>query len=182
MKYFKLNYIKKKDFNKLEEDNVMFITHPGRMGDEDGSTSIVKKENKFIAYRISGWEYNPDKCEVEYEEMLKAFPEWEEALNHGEKDNYIGKYKYYYMGFGNSLCVDRRISEIFDNHLDKCIKKLSLKINSDDSDPWYKQFIPDSQVISNDYSLKYNSWDEAAYKTAKELNYDIEYTDEETLL
>ncbi len=166
MKYFKLNHIKRDDFFNIKEEDVMFITHPGRMGDEDGSTFIIKKENKFIAYRISGWEYNPDKCEVEYEEMLKAFPEWNEALDHKENENYIGKYKYYYMGFGNILCVDRRISNIFDKHLEETMIKLA----------------PVYETTLDDYALKYNSWDNAAYETAKELNYDIEYADEETKL
>lgn len=33
----------KKEFEKIDENDVIFITHPGRMGDEDGSTFIVKK-------------------------------------------------------------------------------------------------------------------------------------------
>ncbi len=166
MKYFKLNHITNKEFKKINEDDVMFITHPGRMGDEDGSTFIVKNGNKFIAYRVSGWEYNHDKCEVEYEEMLEAFPKWNEALDYKEKENYIGKYKYYYMGFGNILCVDRRISNIFDKHLEKTMIKLA----------------PVYETTMKDYALKYNSWNEAAYETAKELNYEIEYTSEETKL
>ena len=96
MKYFKLNQITKKEFDKINEEDVMFITHPGRMGDEDGSTFIIKKGNSFIAYRVSHWRYNTNKCEIEYDEMLKSFRQWDDALNHGEKENYIGKYKYYY--------------------------------------------------------------------------------------
>lgn len=166
MKYFKLNHITKEEFKKIKEEDVLFITHPGRMGDEDGSTFIVKKDNRFIAYRINGWMYNHDKCEVEYEEVLKSFPKWDEAIKHGENENYIGKYKYYYMGFGNILCVDRRISNIFDKHLEETMIKLA----------------PVYETTLEDYALKYNSWDEAAYETAKELKYDIEYTNEKTLL
>lgn len=165
MKYFKLNYITKKEFKKIKEEDVMLITHPGRMGDEDGSTFIVKKGNSFIAYRVNHWMYDNDKCEVEYNEMLKAFPLWNDALKHGENESYIGKYKYYYMGFGNILCVDRRITNIFDKHLEETMIKLA----------------PVYETTLEDYALKYNSWDEAAYETAKELNYDVEYTNEKTL-
>lgn len=48
------NKISKEEFLKLNEDDIMFITNPGRMGDEDGSTFIVKQENKFIMYRVDG--------------------------------------------------------------------------------------------------------------------------------
>ncbi len=34
----KINQIKKEKNFKLNEDNLMFITNPGRMGDEDGAT------------------------------------------------------------------------------------------------------------------------------------------------
>ncbi len=166
MKYFKLNHIKRDDFFKINEEDVMFITCPGRMGDEDGSTFIVKEDNKFIAYRVSGWLYNTEKCEVTFEEMLEFFPKWDEALDHGEDDKYIGKYKYYYMGFGNVLCVDRRISNIFDKHLEETMIRLA----------------PIYETTLDDYALKYNSWDDAAYETAKDLKYDIEYTEEETKL
>lgn len=48
------NKISKEEFLKLNEDDIMFITNPGRMGDEDGSTFIVKQENKFRMYRVDG--------------------------------------------------------------------------------------------------------------------------------
>ena len=135
MKYFKLNHIKRDDFFKINEEDVMFITCPGRMGNEDGSTFIVKEDNKFIAYRVSGWLYNTEKCEVTFEEML-------------------------------DLCVDRRISNIFDKHLEETMIRLA----------------PIYETTLDDYALKYNSWDDAAYETAKDLKYDIEHSEEETKL
>ena len=42
-----INKISKKDFMNLKEDNLMFITNPGRMGDEDGSTFVRKEDNKY---------------------------------------------------------------------------------------------------------------------------------------
>ncbi len=53
----KTNKITKKEFLKIDEDNVMFITNPGRMGDEDGITFIVKDNNDYNIYRVSGWMY-----------------------------------------------------------------------------------------------------------------------------
>ena len=41
---FKSNKISKKDFLYINEEDVMFITNPGRMGDEDGSTFIIKQD------------------------------------------------------------------------------------------------------------------------------------------
>jgi hypothetical protein len=63
---FKINEISKKDFLNLNEDNLMFITNPGRMGDEDGTTFIIKNGKELIVYRIDGWMY-PDKDRNENE-------------------------------------------------------------------------------------------------------------------
>lgn len=48
MSLFKLNKISKSDFLEIDEGNLMFITNPGRMCDEDGSTFIIKNGNDFI--------------------------------------------------------------------------------------------------------------------------------------
>ena len=45
MHSLKINKILKPDFLKLEEESIMFITNPGRMGDEDGITFVVKNYN-----------------------------------------------------------------------------------------------------------------------------------------
>ena len=55
MKDIKYNRITKDEFENIDEKDVMFITNPGRMGDEDGSYFIVKTGNVFIPYRVSGW-------------------------------------------------------------------------------------------------------------------------------
>ena len=39
-----LQSITREELFKLKEDNLMFITNPGRMGDIGGSTFIIKKE------------------------------------------------------------------------------------------------------------------------------------------
>ena len=35
----------------------MFITNPGRMGDEDGIAFIIKRGNEFTIYRVDGLMY-----------------------------------------------------------------------------------------------------------------------------
>ncbi len=54
MNLFETNKISKKEFLKLNENDLMFITNPGRMGDEDGTTFIIKHGNEFNIYRIDG--------------------------------------------------------------------------------------------------------------------------------
>ena len=45
MHKYEIIKISSDDFFKINEDDLMFITNPGRMGDEDGSTFVVKKDN-----------------------------------------------------------------------------------------------------------------------------------------
>ena len=78
MNEIEVNKISKSEFIKLNEKNLMFITNPGRMGDEDGSTFIIK---------------------------------------HGNEEEYKGKYKYLYMGFGNGLSIDNSIYSEFEPYL-----------------------------------------------------------------
>ena len=37
-----MNEISREDFFKLKEEDLMFITNPGRMGDEDGNGNYSK--------------------------------------------------------------------------------------------------------------------------------------------
>ena len=53
--------ISKEEFLKINEDDVMFITNPGRMGDEDGSTFIIRQDNEYKIYRLDGWMYRKSK-------------------------------------------------------------------------------------------------------------------------
>ena len=144
----------------INEEDVMFITNPGRMGDEDGSTFIVKNGDNLIAYRAENWMYNTKDCKVTLEDMFSQFPKWKEAWDNASDENYSDKYKYIYMGFGNGLCVDKSIYDIFD----KCLEIKVLKRAKDEEvdlekDPGYK------------YSLIYNSWIDAVILTANELGY-----------
>ena len=110
----------------------------------------LRKENVLVPYRVGNWMYDVDKCAVEFKDMEKVFPKWIEAWNNFDNENFEGKYKFFYMGFGNGLCVDREISDIFESHL--------------------------KEIIDNpkDYSEVFNKWQEAVIQTAKDLNYEID--------
>lgn len=109
--------ISKEDFKKINEKDVMFITNPGRMGDEDGTTFIIKKDNNYEIYRIDGWMYGNKEPIISLKDAIKQFPEWYKAWN--EKENYKGKYTYLYMGYGNGLSIDNSIYNKYKPYLDK---------------------------------------------------------------
>ena len=117
---FEMNKISKNDFLMLDEKNVMFITNPGRMGDEDGSTFIVKDGNDFTIYRVDGWMYPSEEETITLEETAKQFPKWYELWKSEDKNN-NEKYKYLYMGFGNGLCIDNSIYDEFEPYLNELV-------------------------------------------------------------
>ena len=158
MKYFLLNRITKEKLDSLNEDNLMFITNPGRMGDENGSTFIMKEDNTLIAYRASGWMYGSEDCDVGLDDMENAFPHWMNAWKNSSNEDYDEKFKYVYMGFGNGLCVNRELYDVFKKYLDEEVNERAKKENAD----------------ANEHSLKYVSWEKAALKTANELGYEIQ--------
>ena len=122
-----INKISRDEFLKINEDDVMFITNPGRMGDEDGSTFIIKQDDEFKAYRISEWMYRGkdfnEKEHISLDDALKQFPKWYEAWQNSDDENYKGKYKYLYMGFGNGLSVDNSIYDEFKPYLDEKVEE-----------------------------------------------------------
>ena len=94
-----LNSIEKYEFckvfekiNSIKEENVMFITNPGRMYDEDGTTFIIKNDNEFIIYRISGWMYGDrDDNYISLEDTFKIFPEWEKRWHNSQDEQLKNK-------------------------------------------------------------------------------------------
>lgn len=146
----KINKMSKDDFLKINEDDVMFITNPGRMGDEDGSTFIVKQGKNYKAYRLSEWMHrSKDFNESEHislDDALKQFPKWSEAWKNSNNENYKGKYKYLYMGFGNGLSVDNSIYDEFKTYLDEKVE----------------EYIKDKEdKESLKYAAIFNVWEEA---------------------
>ena len=147
--------ISKDELYNIDENDLMFITNPGRMGDEDGSTFIIKKDNNYISYRVDGWLYankneiNSDNY-ISLDDMLNVFPKWRESWhNYYEKEKYHGKYIYIYMGFGNGLCVDKRIYKKYFPYLIEEVKNKESVIDEND------QYDP---------SLNYSLWYHALMK------------------
>jgi len=116
------NRISRDELIKINEDDLMFITNPGRMGDEDGSTFIIRKGNELIKYRVDGLIYKNKDNDISLNDMLKQFPKWEEAWKHNNEKEYNGKYKYLYMGFGNGLSIDNNIYSEYEPFLKELVE------------------------------------------------------------
>lgn len=147
--------ISKKDFYNLDENDLMFITNPGRMGDEDGSTFVLKIDDSYIPYRVNGWMYSNknernSKNYISLDDMFQVFPKWKESWHNYYVDKeYNGKYIYIYMGFGNGLCVDKRIYKKYYSYLLNEIKDNGATIDVNDK---------------YDPSLNFSLWDHALIK------------------
>ena len=162
MNEIKYNKITKSEFVKLNEDDLIFITNPGRMGDEDGSTFIIKHENEFTIYRIDGWMY-PNYNEkkefiISMDDATKQFPKWFNTWKHSKEKNYKGKYKYIYMGFGNGLSVDNSIYDEFEPFLDQLVQKEFEKYDDKES---------------MKYATIYNLWQKALINMINDKGYII---------
>lgn len=152
-----MHKISREEFNSIKEENVMFITNPGRMYDEDGTTFIIKNDNEFIIYRISGWMYGDrDDNYISLEDTFKIFPEWEKRWHNSQDEQLKNKYKYIYTGFGNGLSIDKSIYDEYYKYLiDKVKKHKSYNLKDGDN------YNP---------SINISVWDEAFFKYAKDHN------------
>lgn len=160
MNGLKINKILKSEFIKLNEDDLMLITYPGRMGDEDGSTFIIKHDNELTTYRVDGWLYQRkrEKVDISLDDMLKHFPKWLEVMKCSDKKEYKGKYKYLYMGFGNGLCIDNSIYSEFEPYLNDLVEEYLKKYD-------------DGEKESFKYAAVYNVWEDAFINMAKDKGY-----------
>ena len=140
--------IKKSEFIKLNENDLMFITNPGRMGDEDGTTFIIKNNHEFTIYRIDGWMYKQDGeiLDISLNDVSNQFPKWYETWKNNVENINQGKYKYLYMGFGNGLSVDNSIYNEFEPYLTELVEKYLE--NNDEKE-------------SLKYAAIYDLWEEA---------------------
>ena len=153
------NEISKDEFLKLSEDDLMFITNPGRMGDVDGSTFIIKKNNELTVYRANGWMYQDGKrIDISFDDTLIQFPQWFDTWKHAKEKNNNKKYKYLYMGFGNGLCVDNSIYGEFEQYLNDLVEKF-LKGKSNEEKESLK------------YAAIYNTWKQALVNMSDEKGY-----------
>ena len=161
----KENKISREDFLKIKEEDVMFITNPGRMGDEDGSTFIVKNENTFRVYRLDGWMYpkEGEKVEITQGDATRQFPEWFKTWKFAEDKNYKGKYKYLYMGFGNGLSIDNSIYDEYEQYLNKLIKEHITNSNG----------LSDDEKEAQKWAATYTVWEDAFIEMVKDKGYKI---------
>ncbi len=125
MNRLKYNNISKADLLKINEEDLVFITNPGRMGDEDGSTFIIRHDNEFTIYRVDGLLYPlpGKKADISLGDIEKQFPKWLDVWKHSKERDYEGKYKYLYMGFGNGLSIENSIYKIYEPYLNELVKK-----------------------------------------------------------
>lgn len=154
MKDIKYNRITKDEFEKIDEKDVMFITNPGRMGDEDGSYFIVKTGNVFIPYRVSGWMYSNGNVEITLDEFSKKFPLWMDMWKKSFESSNNGKYTYIYMGFGN---IDSSIYEEFKQYFLDEVNKIKESHGDSENNP----------------SFNYLAWEPAFIKMCQDKNYEI---------
>ncbi len=153
----KIHNISKSELAKLNEDDLMFITNPGRMGDEDGSTFIVKHGKELIIYRVDGLLYSKE-VNILLSDIEKQFPKWFDAWKNSTKKEYKGKYKYLYMGFGNGLCVDNSIFNEYEPYLESLVKEYLLNNCAEAKE-------------SLKYAAIFNVWKEAFIKMANDKGY-----------
>ena len=153
--------ITKEEFEKLDEKDVMFITNPGRMGDEDGSNFIIKIGNIFYPYRVSGWMYPPINTEITLDEFSKKFPLWRDMWNKSSENSNNEKYTYVYMGFGNGLSIDNSIYEEFKPYLLEEVKKIKESRGDTGDNP----------------SFNYPAWQSAFVRMCQDKNYEINSSD-----
>ena len=111
--------ISEEDFKKLKEENLLFITYPGRMGDIEGCSFVMKDKDMIKFYRIENlYTYKANIYEI--------FPKWKDSLEKYKKKDSSSKYEIIYMGMGNLLGVDKTIVELFKSK----IKEIDEKIES----------------------------------------------------
>jgi len=160
MDILETNKIVKSELEKLKEDDLIFITNPGRMGDEDEITFIIKRENELTVYEVDGILYRKKnkKTDISLDDVLKQFPKWHDTWKNSNDKGYKGKYKYLYMGFGNGLSVDNCIYSEFKNYLNELVEDY-LKNNNN------------SEKESLKYAAIYNVWENALISYSKEKGF-----------
>ena len=106
------------ELNNLHEDELLFITYPGRMGDVYGCSLVINKNDKITFYRIENiYDFKGN--------IYQQFPKWNEALKNYSEKKESDKYEIIYMGFGNLLGVDKRIFNTFKPLAEEKMKYIS---------------------------------------------------------
>ena len=93
---------------------------------------------------------------ISINDTASQFPKWYEAWK--EKEDYQGKYKYIYMGFGNGLSVDNSIYNEFEPYLNNLVSE-------------YLKKRPEESKEELKYAAVYNTWEEAFINMANDKGY-----------
>ncbi len=159
----RVNKISRDEFLKIREQDLLFITNPGRMGDEDGSTFIINTTDGYKVYRIDGWCFGDRTGPnfISYSEMADKFPDWSSSIGTVE-ENEDSLYRYVYMGFGNGLSIKKDLYEPFMKHLAFAVDRYAENRNIDRS-----------EKEKNKYAIIFNVWDEAVVNIAADINVDL---------
>ena len=143
IKYTKLT---KDVFKTLKEEDILFISNPGRMGDEDGSNIIIKVDNNYYAYRISGWMYGPkDDNYISLTETQEHFPNWSERWENWQNKDLVNQYEYVYMGFGNGISINKNIYNDFYPYIKDYISDNEL-LGYKDLEDSIKKYFSDNNI------------------------------------
>ncbi len=152
----KNNTITPKQFKRITEDKLMFITFPGRMGDIYGCTIITRENKNLYVYRID--KLHEFKCNV-----YNQFPHLLEALRN-QKALESNTFKGIYMGYGNVLFVNKDIYDDYKKHLDKMVEK---EIKAQKKGNYYDESLKDYYPIM----LCFTEWEKAVIDYAKKHAY-----------
>ena len=150
----------KSELEKIQEEDLLWITNPGRMGDEDGITFIIKESNALIIYRVDGLLYLKENGDIFLNDIERQFPKWFETWKHQKERDYHGKYQYLYMGFGNGLSIDNSIYKEYKPFLDDLVED-------------YLKDKGEEEKKSLQYVAIYQVWKKAVLKMAREKGYII---------
>ena len=115
---------------------------------------------ELTIYRVDGLMYpkNEEILNISLYDIEKQFPKWFDTWKHSGDKDYIGKYKYLYMGFGNGLSIDNSIYHEFEPYLDVLVKI-------------YLKDIIDEEKKSLKYAAVFNVWKNAVINMAYDKGY-----------
>ena len=152
------NSITLEQLKKITEDQLMFITFPGRMGDEYGCTFVIGDGKSLCIYRID------DLDRFKYN-IYRQFPRLIEALN-DHKGRESMAFKGIYMGYGNKLFVNKSVYDDYKKELDDAIKKEIEKMKvENDYDESLKDYYP--------IMLCFTQWEKALVYYSRNKGLDI---------
>lgn len=112
-------------FKRLNEDDLLFITFPGRMGDVYGCSFVIKENEKIKFYRI-------EDLYTFKGNIYEKFPNWDITLKKYSQKKDSDKYNIIYMGMGNLLGVNKKVYKRFETLLKEKKSEVEVIENYDE--------------------------------------------------